>query len=279
MKLQYSHAIFVGERSLKYKDKVIEILDRIRESGIDVVFDIYSGDFGVSIITVIMPAWYQAMSPSDKRKRVNKLKFSIMVKVASKLLGFGFDNIQIAYVGEGNESYEGKTVHEIARELGISDIDAYLHLCEISDFSGRVFMRPYNTIEITNSLSKHEHMLFMTDAWVEEKGLQYQGVYDCFPQFLHLSVNGKGDTLPRTIRKMTGATADRFSLNNRGYVKPGYFADITIFDENKLKEGAIDVGKSFGIKTVFINGRKVLKDEKLDENAFLTAGHALRAKG
>ena len=278
VKLQYSHAIFVGERSLKYKNEVVDILDKMRSNGIDVMFDIFSGDVGVSVITVIMPAWYQAMSSCEKRKPINKLKFSIMVKVASYLLGFGFDNIQIAYAGEGNERYEGKTVHEVANELGISEVDAYLHLCEVSNFSGRVFMRPYNNLEITNSLSKHDHMLFMTDAWVEEKGVQYQAIYDCFPQFLHLSLNGKGDTLQRTIRKMTGATADRFSIKNRGYVKPGYFADITIFDENKLKVGATAAGESFGIETVFINGRKVLENENLDDIAFQTAGQALRAE-
>jgi N-acyl-D-amino-acid deacylase len=32
------------------------------------------------------------------------------------LLGFGFNDIKVAYVGEGNEKYEGKTVHEIAKE-------------------------------------------------------------------------------------------------------------------------------------------------------------------
>jgi len=218
------------------------------------------------------------MSPRVKRKFFNKLKFSLMVKITTKLLGFGFDNILIAYAGEGNEKYEGKTVREIAKELGCSNIDAYLHLCEASNFSGRVIMRPYNTAEITNDLSKHNHVLFMTDAWVEEHGVQNPAIYDCFPKFLHLSLNGKGDTLPKTFRKMTGAVADRFSIPNRGYIKPGYFADITVFDEEKLKNGTPDQNQPFGIEMVFINGRKVLEKEKLDLEAFASAGQALRAR-
>ena len=277
LKLQYSHAIFVGERSLKYKDELVKILDDLRLDKIDAMFDIYANDNGVSVITAIMPVWYQAMNPTQKRQFFNKLKFSIMVTITKKLLGFGFDNILIAYAGEGNEKYEGKTVQEVANHLNLSGIDAYLHLCEISNFSGRVIMRPYNTAQITSDLSKHNHVLYMTDAWVEEKGVQNPAIYDCFPKFLHLSLNGKGDTLPGTIRKMTGAVANRFSIPNRGYIKPGYFADITVFDENKLKNGIPDQNQSFGIEMVFINGHKVLEKEKLDTVAFSVAGQALRA--
>ncbi|MCL2368171.1 MAG: amidohydrolase family protein [Oscillospiraceae bacterium] len=276
LKLQYSHAIFVGERSLKCKDELVAILERMRAEGVDTMFDIYANDNGVSVITVIMPVWYQALSPAEKRKPFNKLKFSLMVGITTRLLGFGFDNIKIAYAGPGNEQYEGKTVHQIAREMGLSDIDAYLHLCEISEFAGRVIMRPYNTAEINQELAKHDDVLYMTDAWVEEAGVQNPAIYDCFPKFLYLSLNGLGDTMPQTVRKMTGAVADRFSLKDRGYVRPGYFADITVFDEAALKEGPPDRNEPFGVRTVFLNGRRVLDSGALDEAAFLTAGQALR---
>jgi len=279
LKLQYSHAIFVGNSSLKCKDELVKILERMKANGVDTMFDIYANDNGVSVITVILPAWYQAMSAEEKRRPLNKLKFSLMVAITTRLLGFGFDNIKIAYVGEGNEQFEGKTVHEIAKELKMSDLDTYLRLCEISGFSGRVIMRPYNTPEINSELAKHDDVLYMTDAWVEEHGVQNPAIYDCFPKFLHLSLKGTGDTMPRTIRKMTGAVADRFSLRERGYVKPGYFADITIFNETALKENSPDRDQPFGIEAVFLNGRKVLDKENLDEAAFLTAGQALKANG
>jgi N-acyl-D-aspartate/D-glutamate deacylase len=162
--------------------------------------------------------------------------------------------------------------------MGMSDVDAYLHLCEISDFKGRVNMGPYSTREIITSLSKEEHVLFMTDAWREEKGVQNPALYDCFPKFLQDALLNRGDTLPRTIRKMSGATADRFGLQNRGYVKPGCYADLTLFDEQAVMDGIPDVGQPFGIKQVYINGRLVLRDEQLDEQALKTSGQAMRVK-
>lgn len=277
VKLQYSHAIFVGTSSFKCKDELVANIERMRKNGVDAMFDIYAELLGVSVITAVMPVWYQALSPADKRKFFNKLRFRVLAYATILLLGFGFDDIQVAYIGPGYEEYEGKTVHQIAKEKRMNDLDAYLMLCEQSDFAGRVNMGPYSTPQIVSDLSKHDNVLYMTDAWVEENGVQNPAIYDCFPKFLHLSLNGKGDTMPNTVRKMTGAVADRFAIKDRGYVKPGYFADLTVFDENALKNGKPDQSKSFGIERVYVNGKLVLNGDKLDEAAFRTAGRALRA--
>lgn len=277
VKLQYSHAIFVGTNSFPCKDELVANIERMRSNGVDAMFDIYAELLGVSVITAIMPVWYQALSPAEKRKFFNKLKFRILANASILLLGFGFDDIQIAYIGPGYESYEGKTVHQIAKEAGMNDLDAYLMLCEQSHFAGRVNMGPYSTPQIVSDLSRHDNVLYMTDAWMEQNGVQNPAIYDCFPKFLHLSLTGKGDTMPRAIRKMTGAVADRFSIPKRGYVKPGYFADLTVFDEDALKNGVPDQSRAFGIERVYVNGRLVLEGKRLDEAAFANAGRAMRA--
>ena len=275
LKLQYSHAIFVGRKSLKDKDELLTIFDRMRADGVDVMFDIYNECLGVSVITVILPAWYQGMSEQQRKTPLTRLKLSALVKATSKLLGFGFDDIQIAYIGPGYEQYEGKTVHQIAREGGMSDLDAYLMLCEKSHFAGRVNMGPYSTPEIIRDFEHNEYCLYMTDAWVEDYGVQNPAIYDCYPKFLRDSLRGTGDTMPKTIRKMTGAIADRFMLPERGYLKEGYYADLTVFDEDALREGTPDQEKSFGIEKVFINGRLIYSENQLDEQTLRTSGRAI----
>ena len=277
MKLHYSHAIFVGRRSFRCKDELLAILHGLKDKGVDMGFDIYSELLGVSVITVVLPAWYQALSPSQKRHWFNKLKLGILIKATIILLGFGWDDIQIAYIGPGYEKYEGKSVAQIAKEMGKSCLDAYLDLCEMSDFKGRVNMGPYSTPEIVSELSKDENCLYMTDAWVEDHGIQNPAIYDCFPKFLKFSLCGTGDTMPNTIKKMTGAVAERFSIKERGYIKPGYFADLTVFDENKLREGEPDQEKSFGIEKVYINGIKVLDGNVLDSEAIKHSGRAMKS--
>lgn len=278
MKLHYSHAIFVGRRSFRCKDELVEILHGLRDKGVDIGFDIYSELLGVSVITVVLPAWYQALSPKQKRHWFNKLKLATLIRATILLLGFGWDDIQIAYIGKGYEKYEGKSVSQIAKEMGKSCLDAYLDLCEMSDFKGRVNMGPYSTPEIVSELSKDDRCLYMTDAWVEDHGVQNPAIYDCFPKFLKFSLCGTGDTMPNTIRKMTGAVADRFSIKDRGYIRPGCYADLTVFDEAKLRNGQPDQQASFGIEKVYINGIKVLDGETLDPEAIKTSGRAIRTR-
>lgn len=274
-KLHYSHAIFVGRRSFKDKDEFLSIVKRLRDEGVDMMFDIYNETLGVSVITVILPAWYQAMTPAERKKPLTKAKLSVLVFASSLLLGFGFKDIEIAYIGEGYSQYEGKTVHEIAKMEGMSDLNAYLMLCEKSNFQGRVNMGPYTTPEIISEFEKDPRCLYMTDAWVEDFGVQNPAIYDCFPKFLRDSLIGKGDTMANTINRMTGATAERFSLRDRGYIKPGCFADLTAFSEEELRNATPDKQQAFGIRKVWINGRAVLDEDKLDNEAIRTSGRSI----
>lgn len=277
LKLHYSHAIFVGRRSLKDKDEFLAIIDKLKQDGVDVMFDIYNETVGVSVMTVILPVWYQGMSLKERNKPLTKLKLALLVKASSLLLGFGFNDIQIAYIGDGYEHYEGKTVHQIAVEEGLTDLKAYLMLCEKSNFKGRVNMGPYTTNEIIHEFEKRDDCLYMTDAWIEENGVQNPSCYNCYPKFLKDGLLGLGSSIQKTVRKMTGAIADRFRLPNRGYIKEGYFADLTIFDEEAIKN-APDITDTFGIKSVYINGKLVLADQQIISDTIATSGQSIRVK-
>lgn len=276
LKLQYSHAIFVGRNSFGAKEELMRMMDQLRAEGVDVMFDIYNECLGVSVITVILPVWYQGMTPEQRKKPLTRLKLAALVKASSLLLGFGFPDIQVAYIGPGYEKYEGKSVRQIAREEGTSDLKAYLKLCEISRFIGRVNMGPYSTPEVISEFEHNPNCLFMTDAWLEEHGVQNPAIYDCFPKFLRDALRGTGDTVEATVRRMTGATADRFMLRDRGYLRDGYYADLTVFDEEEIRNAQPDQEKPFGIKMLFINGVPVLENGVLDEQALKTTGMALR---
>ena len=275
IKLHYSHAIFVGRRSFKNKDEFLEIVERLRTQGIDMMFDIYNETLGVSVITVILPVWYQAMTQEERKRPLVRAKLSVLVYASSLLLGFGFKDIEIAYIGEGYEKYEGKSVHQIAKEEGMSDLAAYLMLCEKSNFQGRVNMGPYTTPEIISQFEKDPRCLYMTDAWVEDHGVQNPAIYDCFPKFLQDALLGTGDAMEKTIHRMTGATAERFNLRERGYIRSGYYADLTVFCEDELKKAIPNQKKSFGIRRVWINGKAVLNGEILDQELTKTSGKAI----
>ena len=274
LKLQFSHLIFVGRGSFGDKDEALKIIDRLRRAGVQAQFDIYNEKKGVSVITVILPAWYQGMTEREQKKPWNRLRLAVLVRVATLLLGFGFKDIEIAYIGPGYEHYEGKTVHQLARENHMSDLNMYLKLCRESGYQGRVNMGPYTTDEIIHDFEKNPLCLYMTDAWVEDHGVQNPAIYDCYPKFLRDSLLGLGDTLPNTIHRMTGASAERFMLRERGYIREGYYADVTVFDEAALKGAVPDQESAFGIESVFVNGQMVLNAGEILPDA--KCGMALR---
>lgn len=276
LKLQYSHAIFVGRKSFADKPEFLRIVDDMRKAGVRVQFDIYDELKGVSVITVVLPDWYRGMSEEERNKPFNRLKLRLLVNATSKLLGFGFDDIEIAYIGPGYEEYEGKTVHRLAVERGKKDLDMYLQLCRESDFQGRVNMGPYTTPEIIRDFENNPLCLYMTDAWLEEFGVQNPALYECFPRFLQDSLKGSGDTLPATVNRMTGATAERFMLKDRGLLREGFFADITVFDEDELKAAVPDERHAFGIHKVFVNGSLLMDEGVIDTSAAAVCGKAIR---
>ena len=59
-------------------------------------------------------------------------------------------------------------------------------------------------------------------------------------------------------------------------IEPGYYADLTVFDEAELRDGKPAQDKSFGIEQVYINGIKVLDGDMLDAEAIRHSGRAMR---
>lgn len=179
-----------------------------------------------------------------------------------KVLGIDWDDMVVAYISDDHPEYEGITIPQCAAREGLSNLDMYLKLVELSGRAGKIYLGKYYNDEIVHRLMEHELSVFMTDAWVEEKGLQNIAAFQTFPQFFIL---GKKYGIPteKIVHKMTGMTADRYKIPNRGYLKPGYKADITVLNlENmKVDESKPDF-KPEGIVHVYINGTPVLKDCK-----------------
>ena len=82
----------MGRKTLKDKEELLKIFDQLRADGVDVMFDIYNECLGVSVITVILPAWYQGMNAKQRGTLLTRLKLAVLVKATSALLGFGFDD-------------------------------------------------------------------------------------------------------------------------------------------------------------------------------------------
>ncbi len=259
-RLEYSHLIFTGSRSWKLLDKMLTAFHKTRDEGWEIAYDNYAFHYGASVITIVFPAWYAALPKGEAEKPSNKRKLAFTIFLYRKLFGIDWDDLVVAYISDEHREYEGKTVLDCAKEEGIKPLDMYLKLVELSDRKGSIYLGKYYNDAIVRRLMEDDLSVFMTDAWVEDKGLQNIAAYQTFPQFFVLARN-YGIPVERIVRKMTGATADRFHIAERGYLKEGYKADITVIDFSRIKVNEkVPDAKPEGISHVAVNGRLVMED-------------------
>ena len=257
-RLEYSHLIFTGARSWKLLEPMLGTFRRARRKGGQIAFDNYAFHYGASVITVVFPEWYAALPKEDCKKPVNRMKLALTILMYRKVLGIDWDDMVVAYISDEHKQYEGKNVLELAQEEGVKPLDMYLKLVELSDRKGSIYLGKYYNDEIVHRLMEDDLSVFMTDAWVEEKGLQNIAAFQTFPQFFLLAKRW-GIPIEKIVRKMTGATADRYKIEERGYLKSGYKADITVIDRaNMSVNEKVPDTKPGGIVHVYVNGKAVL---------------------
>lgn len=258
VQLEYSHLIFTGEKSWPRLPSMLGNIHHFRDKGYSIGYDMYSYTYGASVITVILPPDFMAASPEQRKKGPVYLKARILMSLTKILLGLAFSDMTIAYIGKGYEKYEGRILSDIAKEEGLSEPQMYLKLVEISDGQGRIYLDKYYNDEIIKTLMQDDLSVFMTDAWYESEGMQNASTYTCYPHFFELAEK-YGISKEYIVRKMTGQIADRFGLPDRGYLKEGYAADITVFGDWKIDS---PVTPPEGVKLAMVNGEIAVEDSK-----------------
>ena len=259
-RLEYSHLIFTGQRSWKLLDNMLSVFHRERRKGKDIAYDNYAFHYGASVITVVFPEWYAQLSKEEAASPLNRFKLQLTILMYRKVLGIDWDDMVVAYISDEHPEYEGKTIPECAEEEGLSNLDMYLKLVDLSERAGSIYLGKYYNEEIVKRLMEDNLSVFMTDAWVVEKGLQNIAAFQTFPQFFCLAKR-YGIPYQMIVNKMTGKTADRFRIPERGYIRPGYKADLTVIDLDHINvnEQKPDA-KPEGIVHVYVNGQAVLEN-------------------
>lgn len=119
---------------------------------------------------------------------------------------------------------------------------------------------------------KHDLSMFCTDGWaLTPKGILGQGKphprsYGTYPKILARYVRDRNVLrLEDAIRKMSSLPAQRIGLPRRGIIKEGMYADIVLFDLEKIQDAATYMDSQqfpIGINYVIVNGTVVIDEGK-----------------
>ncbi len=283
VRLQISHLIFAGKKSWPTAQKAVRLIEKARNKGLEVMFDIYPHFCGNSYLSVFLPAWFMKDLDGNLKNASAIRRLRIELRLAKFLVGFNMADIQIMQAGypEG-EKYNGLNIVEIAKLEGIEPLEAFLKIIEKS--AGKAVQLTYGYSgddtheQLIEYLMKHELCLFETDTFLKSSGFANPASYGAFPRILGRFVRDKNVlSLVEAVGKMTGKTARWMGIGQRGEIKPGMFADIVIFnpdtiaDNTTVKETA---RRPSGIEYVFVNGEMVVKNGSYIRDK--KAGRALR---
>jgi N-acyl-D-aspartate/D-glutamate deacylase len=178
------------------------------------------------------------------------------------------DRILIAGVRtEANKKYQGKRLSEVAASRGVDPIEAMFQLLvEENGLVDAVYFE----------MSEDDVRLAMATSWVafncDAPGVRPDGIlgetmihpraYGSFPRILGRYVRQeKLLRLEDTVRKMTSLPAQRLGLRDRGLLRAGFYADVTVFDPAKVIDRAtFEAPHQFseGVVHVFVNGQQVI---------------------
>ena len=266
VRLQLSHLVFVGTRTWGSADAALALIDKAIADGVDVRFDTSSHHYGASVIGVVLPAWFLAKGRAAYEDSSSLRRVRRQIRLVERLLGFGPADIQVTNTLDPDlAEYNGKFLHEIARMRRMNPVDTLIDISRRSGGQAKVLCHRYSNEKIIDSLVRHPASLFMTDAWVERFGVQNPGAFGAFPRLLQLARDRRLLSVEETVRKMTGATAERFGLAGRGVLAEGNAADVVLYDGASVADTtspADTSGAPIGIDYVFVNGKKMIGSGK-----------------
>ncbi|HXE90312.1 MAG TPA: amidohydrolase family protein [Terriglobales bacterium] len=290
------HLKVAGRPNWGKMGEVIAAIERARAAGLDVTADLYPYVASATTLSAIVPPKYQEGGTEAylARLRDPAQRAAIRRDLETGLPGFenmwqgltGPEGILVVSVLSPElKRYEGRNLAEIAAEQKKDPLDAALDLI-IADHN--------NVGAVYFEMNEEDVLLALRQPWVavdtDAGATNPQGplgatkthprAYGSFTRILGKYVREeKLLRLEAAIRKFTSLPAQRMKLADRGLLRPGYFADITIFDPATVRDLATFADPhqpSAGIEYVFVNGVLALEHGKVTGRM---GGRPLRGPG
>ena len=256
-----------------------EKIEQARARGVDVAADLYLYTAGGTGLEAVIPSW--AFEGGDA-KLLERLKDpAIRVRLKKEIVtgspgwwniveaSGGWNNIVLANAqNKDNAKYEGKSLAVIAKEANKEPADAAFDL--VAQGGGRV-------TAIYHMMSEQDVVTALKFSWTsigsdsgaalklgqqDAIGLPHPRAYGNFPRLIARYVRDQHVlTLEQAIKKMTSWPATRYRLAGRGLIKEGCWADVVIFDYDKIQDRSTyeqPLLTPTGIDYVLVNGQLVI---------------------
>ncbi|MGB6648191.1 MAG: D-aminoacylase [Bacteroidota bacterium] len=277
-------------------DTLITRVGLAREEGLRITADMYTYTAGATGLDAMMPPWVQEggldswtarlRKPSVRRRLLEEISrssdewenFYLATRSPNNIIPVGFKTDSL-------KKYTGKTLAQIGRLRGTSPIETAMDL--VVQDNSRVetifFLMSENNVEkkvVLPWMSFGSDAESLTPEGVFLESNVHPRAYGNFARLISRYTMEAGLVdLEEIIRRLTSFPAENLSLERRGALLPGHFADIVVFDPYAVKDYATFQKPhrySVGVKHVFVNGVQVLRE---GEHTGATPGRVVRGPG
>ena len=253
---------------------LLKKLDAAVQDGFAVYGDCYPYPAGCTGLSIVLPQWTLAngreemlriLASPEGRAEIRRW-FSLGTDVwENRSIITGWENLFISHVSKPeNAGLEGKSLQELARIRGKDEIDAFLDLLLSEDGDVQGILRSACEEDIISAIS-HPRVMICSDS-VDVSGRPHPRLYGSHARYL--ARYAKLDTdqhIADAIYKITGLPAKVYHLDKVGLLKPGYRADIAIFDPNRIRDNATFAEPeqlADGVEAVFVGGALAYQDKE-----------------
>jgi dihydroorotase/N-acyl-D-amino-acid deacylase len=249
----------------------LALVDAARARGVDITIDQYPYTASQTTIVALVPQWAQAggldelVARLDDPETRRRIKEDIVYRIEHDRGGGDPQNVVIGLC-EWDRSLEGKSLAEILTDRGI-DVTlasaAELTMEIIERGGARAIYHAMDEADVER-IMQHPVTAIGSDGGVSVFGqsVPHPREYGTFARVLGRYVRERGVlTLEEAVRKMSGATAQRLGLQDRGILREGLFADIAVFDPARVRDRATFSEPhqyAEGVEYVLVNGTLVV---------------------
>ena len=257
-----------GNANWHLLDSAIQRIDKARKEGLEITTDMYMYNASSTGLNVLLPEWAKEGGHSktmeliadsgSRQKMLGEMDFHVP---PDKILLVGFRNKEL-------RTLLGKTLAEVSEARGTTPEETVLDLIYEDDSRIQVVYFSMSEENIEKKLAL-PYMAICSDAgsytnegvFVEQS--THPRAYGSFARLLgHYVRERQVISLEEAIHRLTLLPATTLKIKNRGALKQGFYADIVLFDAERIKDNATFSDPhqyATGVEHVFVNGVQVLR--------------------
>ncbi len=267
-RIQISHLKAGGRKNWGKIGEAFQLIEKARAEGLEIQADAYPYTATSAELGIILP---DSIFLREDRAELfrNPLKREALLEELRHYYQereMKWENVMIGAVAKKKyRNFEGKTIKEIARSTGEEPEKLLVDILVDNDFEVSAFNFGQDQ-QVVDQVESRPYVSVGSDSVADGSRKPHPRAFGSFPRMFRKYVREEGTfQAGELIHKMTAMPADHFRLKGRGRIKPGYFADLVLFDPAKISDPA-DYQKSstpaVGVSWVFVNGKAVVKEGK-----------------